>query len=436
MRLSSFSILPFYILLFLTSLSKFVVNLHNSANECGRGDLLETDRDDPSSKETRKHRLGPCSTIKKSKFLQSTKQELISTNFKQLEPKKFNNEINNFFKDNYCNKLWNYVKFMVKSLTEMEELRKFQSSTFDTIARRKLVEDQNTKFKLSGGIQELHDEMNCMIVLKHTPFLVFSVLPSYDSHFGSSHFGSSHFCSNLSLLCGTGVVWFWHFLSVLRRVQMVRKSWTQVEVPGGWLQLFRGPRPKSEQWLMQSGRSPSAAQVPGKPPVRGRWRSGAVHRRREDVSAVKVLEAMAALGPEDGATKAGLEAALRRAKEQHKGVSPGRAPVPEVTFEAARVRVQKLEAALLAIADFPGPEVDVLQAVLTHAKAAAVPPPVNVQVTQCQQFIERTVKRIEELDRVRETESRRLQEGRQRIRLPTVGNEGFRRCPSHSGLPR
>ena len=31
-----------------------------------------------------------------------------------------------------------------QSLTEMEELRKFQSSTFDTIARRKLTEDQNT----------------------------------------------------------------------------------------------------------------------------------------------------------------------------------------------------------------------------------------------------------------------------------------------------
>ena len=31
-----------------------------------------------------------------------------------------------------------------RSLTEVEELRKFQSSTFDTIARRKLVEYQNT----------------------------------------------------------------------------------------------------------------------------------------------------------------------------------------------------------------------------------------------------------------------------------------------------
>ena len=44
----------------------------------------------------------------------------------------------------------------------MEELRKFQSSTFDTIARRKLIEDQNTILELSGRIQELQNEINCM----------------------------------------------------------------------------------------------------------------------------------------------------------------------------------------------------------------------------------------------------------------------------------
>ena len=47
-------------------------------------------------------------------------------------------------------------------LPEMEELRKFQSSTFDTIARRKLIEDQNTILELSGRIQELQNEVNCM----------------------------------------------------------------------------------------------------------------------------------------------------------------------------------------------------------------------------------------------------------------------------------
>ena len=48
-----------------------------------------------------------------------------------------------------------------QSLTEMEELRKFQSSTFDTIARRKLIEDQNTILELTGRVQELQNEVNC-----------------------------------------------------------------------------------------------------------------------------------------------------------------------------------------------------------------------------------------------------------------------------------
>ena len=49
-----------------------------------------------------------------------------------------------------------------QSLTEMEELRKFQSSTFDTLARRKLIEHQNTIMELSGRLQELQNEVNCM----------------------------------------------------------------------------------------------------------------------------------------------------------------------------------------------------------------------------------------------------------------------------------
>ena len=47
-----------------------------------------------------------------------------------------------------------------QSLTEMEELRKFQSSTFETHA--KLIEDQNTIMELSGRLQELQNEVNCM----------------------------------------------------------------------------------------------------------------------------------------------------------------------------------------------------------------------------------------------------------------------------------
>ena len=41
-------------------------------------------------------------------------------------------------------------------------MKKFQSSTFDTIARRRFVEDQDTILELTGKIQELQNEINCM----------------------------------------------------------------------------------------------------------------------------------------------------------------------------------------------------------------------------------------------------------------------------------
>ena len=44
----------------------------------------------------------------------------------------------------------------------MEELKKFQSSTFDTIAGRRLVEDQDTILELTGRIQDLQNEIICM----------------------------------------------------------------------------------------------------------------------------------------------------------------------------------------------------------------------------------------------------------------------------------
>ena len=73
-----------------------------------QGNLLEINRGDPVSTEAQKHRLGLYSMIKKSKFLQNAKQELVITNSKQLEPKKSNDS----FKDKYCSKSWNFVKLI------------------------------------------------------------------------------------------------------------------------------------------------------------------------------------------------------------------------------------------------------------------------------------------------------------------------------------
>ena len=207
------------------------------------------------------------------------------------------------------------------------------------------------------------------------------------------------------------------FCPPLRRRFMPRRGWTTAL--DGWVQFIRGPRPPAQPWpLAQGNRQPpgkavvSGGQGSGKPPVRGRWRSDVP---RVAPSPVATLErALAALGPEDAEAKVGLQAALERAKQKAK-VAPTRAPVPEVTIDAARLRVARLEAALSALADHSGPEVDALTAALARARIAASPPPVDVQVTQCQQFIDRAVKRIDELDRVQEAESVRLQEARDRL---------------------
>ena len=50
----------------------------------------------------------------------------------------------------------------MKILNEMEELKRFQGSRVDTIARKKLIEDRDTILELTGKIQELQNEVNCL----------------------------------------------------------------------------------------------------------------------------------------------------------------------------------------------------------------------------------------------------------------------------------
>ena len=82
-------------------------------------------------------------------------------NFVALELKKFNNEINSFFKYSHCSKFG--IRWSSPEKSHWNgRVKKFQSSTFDTKARRKLVEDQDTILELSGRIQALQNEINCM----------------------------------------------------------------------------------------------------------------------------------------------------------------------------------------------------------------------------------------------------------------------------------
>ena len=49
-----------------------------------------------------------------------------------------------------------------QDLMKMKELQKFQNSTFDEFTRQKFIEDQKTIMELSGRLQELQNEVNCI----------------------------------------------------------------------------------------------------------------------------------------------------------------------------------------------------------------------------------------------------------------------------------
>ena len=83
-------------------------------------------------------------------------------NFTALKQKNDIDKIINFFMDNYWSKIWDLRGAHEKSLNEMKELKRFQGSTSDTIVRRRLVEDQDIILELTGKIQELQNEINCM----------------------------------------------------------------------------------------------------------------------------------------------------------------------------------------------------------------------------------------------------------------------------------
>ena len=55
------------------------------------------------------------------------------------------------------------MKLMRKEVSmKCQKLKRFQGSTFDTIARRRLVEDRGTILELTGKIKELQNETNCI----------------------------------------------------------------------------------------------------------------------------------------------------------------------------------------------------------------------------------------------------------------------------------
>ena len=150
-----------------------------------QGNLLEIERSDPLSNETRKHRLGLCSTYKKGQILAECQAETNRHEFQAAYDRRsflnLGEIVESQQEELHCARaeevqqreqqllqeqlLQQNLKLREahqKRFNEMEELQKFQSSTFDTIARRRFVENQDTILELTGKIQELQNEINCM----------------------------------------------------------------------------------------------------------------------------------------------------------------------------------------------------------------------------------------------------------------------------------
>ena len=130
----------------------------------------------------RLNRLGLSWSDKESRFSLTVKQRFINTNSKPITTEEVfkswmkrssqkgrnlscssrrRRQDQQLLHEQLLQQNWDLREAHEKSLNEMEELKRFQGSTFDTIVIRKLVEDRDTILELTGKIQELHNEINC-----------------------------------------------------------------------------------------------------------------------------------------------------------------------------------------------------------------------------------------------------------------------------------
>ena len=153
-----------------------------------------------------------------------------------------------------------------------------------------------------------------------------------------------------------------------------------MDVPTGWVQVLRGPRPPSQKW-------PSV-------PRPDQQRQSEVPRSGGHV--------------------------------QSNRVQPTRVN-PDASREVARAKIATLEKALEVMGECQAPAVEALKAELERTRGAAKRPPINVEVDECRKFIQRSEKRIQELDAERAAESP--------SRKRRIASNGWRSSKHNSSIP-
>ena len=92
---------------------------------------------------------------------------------------------------------------------------------------------------------------------------------------------------------------------------------------------------------------------------------------------------------------------------------------PEADVQVCRTeqdKIFKLENTLEVLSDSTGPAVDVLKSELEKARQAAKAPPFNVQISSTQDFIQRSERRLAELEAGRTAESKLFEKAIERLR--------------------
>ena len=169
---------------------------------------------------------------------------------------------------------------------------------------------------------------------------------------------------------------------------MVRKGWTRIEVPEGWTQLIRGPRPPSVQWpravlhsQKQGTRNLSAASSRDSVPA---MKSKVV----KDTKVARLEVALSALGDQESTAKAALQEALRKARMEAKVVRHHQ----ERAAEAAD-RVSRLQSAL-DLLGHDSPDAEHLKVSLKKVQEQSRVRLLGERLDSCLQFIERAKGRV------------------------------------------
>ena len=149
---------------------------------------------------------------------------------------------------------------------------------------------------------------------------------------------TSHFCSNLSLLV---------------------RGWTVTEVPNGWYEVLRGPRPPSVRWPVVPRGQPSRRQSQPRPQSRP---------LSKNLLAYQTQKSNPVLRPSSMGSS------------------------PDVATEAARARVTAFEAAISALGSADEAALKSLHEAIQKAKQFAHVPPVGERLDACHQFIKRAKK--------------------------------------------